>query len=187
MNKKVGLRKLNREVRNCKKCGLWKTRKNAVPGEGPINAKIMVIGQAPGTKENESGKPFVGRAGQFLDQLFKIAKIKRERIFITSPIKCFPPANRKPVKKEIKSCLSYLKKQIEIINPQRFILLGEVAFSIFFPDKKLKDFRGKWITLRQAQGEKNFFITYHPAAGLRFPKIRKILEKDFKKIRALKP
>ena len=90
--------------------------------------------------------------------------------------------NRKPTKKEIKTCLPWLKKQIEIINPQRFILLGEVAFLVFFPDEKLKDFRGKWITL---QNKKNFFITYHPAAGLRFPKIKKILEEDFRKLKIL--
>jgi len=91
--------------------------------------------------------------------------------------------NRKPTKKEIEACLPYLRKQIEIINPQKFILLGEVAFSVFFPNGKLGNFRGKWVTLQQIQGKKKFFITYHPAAGIRFPKIRKILEKDFKKIK----
>jgi len=179
------LDKLNKEIRNCKKCNLWKTRKNAVPGEGPVNAKIFICGQAPGFEENLIGKPFVGRAGKFLNRLFKIAKIKREKVFVTSPIKCFPPKNRKPTKKEIETCLLYLKRQIEIINPKKFILLGEVAFSVFFPkdakrpNKKLNDFRGKWIK----KEEKLYFPTYHPAAGLRFPKIKKILEKDFKKLR----
>jgi len=179
MSKRGKLEKLNEKIKNCKKCSLWKMRKNTVPGEGPVNAKIMVSGQAPGSLENQTGKPFVGRAGQFLNQLLKIAKIKREKIFVTSPIKCFPPRNRKPTKKEIEACLPYLKKQIEIINPKKFILLGEIAFSVFFPKKKLKDFRGKLIK----KGGKEFFITYHPAAGLRFPKIKKILKKDFKKIR----
>ena len=90
-----------------------------------------------------------------------------------------PPINRKPKKEEIEACLPYLKKQIEIINPQKFILLGEVAFFVFFPDKKLKDFRGKFIK----KNGKEYFPTYHPAAGLRFPRIKKILEKDFKKIK----
>jgi len=95
--------------------------------------------------------------------------------------------NRKPTKKEIKTCLPWLKKQIEIINPQRFILLGEVAFFIFFPKdakrpkRKLKNFRGKWLE----KNGKFYFPTYHPAAGLRFPKIRKILEEDFKKLKNL--
>lgn len=181
MRKEKELEKLNKEIRNCKKCNLWKLRKNAVPGEGPVNAKIMIIGQAPGVEEDLSGKPFCGRAGKFLNFLLKLAGLKREEIFITSPLKCLPqpPINRKPKREEIEACLSYLKAQIEIINPRKFILLGEVAFSIFFPNKKLKDFRGKLI---EKEG-KLYFPTYHPAAGLRFPKIRKILEKDFKKLK----
>jgi DNA polymerase len=176
---KEKLEKLNRKIRNCKKCPLWKLRKNAVPGEGPMNAKIMIIGQAPGAEEDKIGRPFVGRAGQFLNELLKIAWIKREKIFITSPIKCFPPKNRKPKKKEIEACLPWLKKQIEIIDPKYFILLGEVAFSVFFPREKLSNYRGKWIE----KDGKFYFPTYHPAAGFRFPKIKKILEKDFKKIK----
>jgi DNA polymerase len=178
MNRKKELEKLNQEIRNCKKCPLWKLRKNAVPGEGPVKAKIIIIGQAPGVEEDRVGKPFVGRAGKFLNQLLKIAGIDRKKVFITSPLKCFPPKNRKPKKDEIEACLPYLKKQIEIIKPKKFILLGEVAFSVFFSDKKLKDFRGKWIE----QDGKFYFPTYHPAAGLRFPKIKKILERDFRNL-----
>ncbi len=180
MNKKIKLEKLNQEIRNCKKCPLWKLRKNTVPGEGPANAKIMILGMAPGVEEDKIGKPFVGRAGKFLDKLLKTAKIEREKVFITSPLKCLPqlPPNRKPKKEEIKACLSYLEKQIKIINPQRFILLGEVAFSVFFPNKKLGDYRGKLVK----KNGREYFVTYHPAAGIRFQKFRKILEKDFKKI-----
>ncbi len=177
MARSEGLKKLNLKIKNCKKCDLGKTRKNAVPGEGLLSAKIIILGQAPGAKENETGEPFVGRAGQFLNQLLKIANIKREKVFITSSIKCFPPKNRKPTKKEIEICLPYLKKQIEIINPEKFILLGQVAFSIFFSKEKLKDFRGKLIK----KNGKEFFITYHPAAGIRFQKNKKILKRDFKK------
>lgn len=183
MDKKRELQKLNKKIKNCKKCSLWKTRKNTVPGEGSVDAKTMIMGMAPGAKEDETGKPFIGRAGQLLNQLLKIAGIKREKIFITSSLKCLPqpPLNRKPTKKEIEACSPWLKKQIEIINPPKFILLGEVAFKVFFPNKKLKDFRGKEIK----KSNKDFFVTYHPAAGLRFPRIRKILEKDFKKIKAI--
>ena len=181
MEKEKEIEKLKQEIRNCKKCPLWKLRKNAVPGEGPVNAEVMIIGQAPGIEEDKRGKPFCGRAGKFLGRLLNLAKIEREKVFITSPLKCLPqpPPNRKPKKEEIEACLPYLKKQIEIINPKYFILLGEVAFSVFFPNKKLKDFRGKWI---EKEG-KFYFPTYHPAAGLRFPKIKKILEKDFEKIK----
>lgn len=181
MSKKGKLEKLDEKIKNCKECSLWKTRKNAVPGEGPINAKIMIIGQSPGRKEDETGRPFVGRAGRFLDELFKIAKIERRKVFITSPLKCFPqpPPNRKPTREEIEACHPWLKRQIEIIGPKKFILLGEVAFKIFFSKQRLKDSRGKLIK----KDDKEFFITYHPAAGLRFPKIKKIFKKDFKKIR----
>jgi len=175
------LAKLNKEIRKCRKCPLWKARIKTVPGEWPVNAKIMIIGQAPGAEENKTGRPFVGRAGQFLNKLLKITRIKRKKIFITSIVKCFPPKNRKPTKKEIKACLPYLKKQIEIINPQKFILLGEVAFKVFFPSKNLKDFRGKFLT----KNGRRYFITYHPAAGIRFQKFKKTLEKDFKKIKNL--
>lgn len=173
------LRKLNREISKCKKCILWKTREKTVPGEGPINAKIMIIGQAPGAKEDKTGRPFIGRAGQLLSELLKLAKIERKNVFITSPVKCFPPKNRKPAREEIQACLSYLKGQIKAINPNKFILLGEVAFKVFFPKGKLKDFRGKWKRI----DKKKYFITYHPAAGLRFQKMKRILEKDFKKIK----
>ena len=187
MDKKKQLKKLNEKTKNCKKCPLWKLRKNTVPGEGPANAKIFICGQSPGVEEDKSGKPFRGRAGKFLDQLLKIAEIKREKIFITSTLKCLPqpPINRKPKKEEIKACLPYLEKQIEIINPKKFILLGEIAFSTFFPKKELSSFRGKWTLPTHHpffEGKKKFFITYHPAAGLRFPKIKKTLEKDFENL-----
>lgn len=172
------LEKISQKIIKCRKCPLWKNRTKAVPGEGRAAANIMIIGQAPGAEENKTGRPFVGRAGKFLNHLLDISKIKREKVFITSPIKCFPPKNRKPTKKEIKSCRPYLEEQIKIINPQKFILLGDVAFKVFFPDKKLKDFRGKLIK----KDDKNYFIVYHPAAGVRFQKFRKILEKDFKKL-----
>ena len=178
MAKKEKLEKLNQEIKNCKRCLLWKTRKNTVPGEGPADARTIFIGQNPGFTETKYGEPFKGRAGKFLDELFEIARIDRKKIFITSVLKCPTPGNRKPKKEEIEACLPYLKKQIEIINPQRFILLGEVAFSVFFPNKKLGDYRGKLVK----KDGREYFVTYHPAAGIRFQKFRKILEKDFKKI-----
>jgi DNA polymerase len=177
------LEALNQEIKNCKKCLLWKLRKNTVSGKGPVNARIMILGQSPGAKEDKIGKPFIGRAGKLLDELLKIGKIEKEKVFITSVLKCLPqpPINRKPKKEEIEACLPYLKKQIEIINPSKIILLGEVIFKVFFPKEKLKDSRGKWVK----KDGKFYFPTYHPAAGLRFPKIKKILEKDFKKIRRI--
>ncbi|MFQ6049438.1 MAG: uracil-DNA glycosylase [Candidatus Paceibacterales bacterium] len=182
MSKNKRLEKLHQEIRRCKKCELYKTKINAVPGEGPANTEVIFIGQNPGLNEAKTGKPFIGMAGKFLNKLLEIAKINRNEVFITSVLKCRTPKNRKPTKKEIKTCLPYLKKQIEVINPKKFILLGEVAFSVFFPKEKLKNFRGKLVK----ENNKEFFVTYHPAAGIRSPKrIRKILEKDFKKIKNL--
>jgi len=167
--------KLKLKVKNCKKCDLWKTRKNVVFGEGNLKAKILILGQAPGSKEDEEGRPFVGRAGRLLDNLLRLAGLKREEVFITSVLKCFPPKNRPPAIKEIKSCLYWLKEQVRIINLQKIILLRRVAFSIFFPKENLKNFRGKWIE----KGKKFYFPTYHPAAGLPFPTIKKNLRRRF--------
>lgn len=184
MEKQKAIEKLHKEIRKCRKCSLWRTRIKAVPGEGPVNTKIIFLGMAPGRKEDKTGRPFIGRAGQLLNQLLEIAGIDRKKIFITSPLKCLPtpPPNRQPKRKEIAACLPYLLEQIDIINPRKIILLGGMAFSIFFPKQKLGEFRGKWIKKEGRQ----FFITYHPAAGLRFPKIKKTLQKDFKKLTKLK-
>jgi DNA polymerase len=177
----VIFQKLREQVEKCQRCPLYKTTKKIVFGEGPINAKMMVIGEAAGRMESLQGRPFVGPAGKFLDKLLNLGGIDRKNVFITSILKCRPTIdnrNRKPKKEEIGACLPYLKKQIEIINPKYFILLGEVAFLVFFPKEKLKNFRGKWIE----KDGKLYFPTYHPAAGLRFPTVRKILGKDFKKL-----
>jgi DNA polymerase len=175
---------LKKQVEKCRRCSLYKTTKKIVFGEGPVNAKMMIIGEAAGRMESLQGRPFIGPAGKFLDKLLKLGGIDRKNVFITSVLKCRPTIdnrNRKPKKEEIDTCLPYLKKQIEIINPKYFILLGEVAFSVFFPKEKLKNFRGKWIE----KDGKLYFPTYHPAAGLRFPKIRKTLEEDFVKIKKI--
>jgi len=173
IKKEKKLEKLNREIRKCKKCPLWKTRKNTSPGEGPANAKMMFIAEAPGRMEDLKGRPFVGPAGKFLDKLFDLAKIKRKAVFITAPVKCRPVIgnkNRKPKREEVEACLPWLKKQIKIINPKYFILLGEVAFSVFFPKEKLKNFeenglkkRGNFISqlsssswFKVSKNQKNF-------------------------------
>jgi len=182
INKKAKiLSKLKREVEKCQLCPLSKNRTKVVFGAGLPTTKIMFISEAPGFWEDQKGLPFAGRAGQLLDELLASIGLKRKEIYIANVIKCRPPKNRKPTKKETEACLPYLKSQIEIVNPQKFILLGEIAFKVFFPRKKLNYFRGKWLQ----KGNKKFFATYHPAAGLRFPKIREILEKDFIKIKRL--
>jgi uracil-DNA glycosylase len=182
MDKKGELAKINKNIKNCKKCPLSRGAVLAVPGEGPADSEIMFIGEAPGKEEDLSGRPFVGRSGKFLTKLIESAGLKRERCFITSVVKHRPPKNRKPQKKEVAVCFPYLERQIEIINPKMIVLLGQTAFSAFFPKEKLRDLRGGMLN----KSGQEFFITYHPAAGIRFQKMKKILEKDFKKIKNIK-
>jgi len=178
MRKEKKLQKLNQEIRNCKKCPLWKTRNKVVPGEGAEDAKIMFIGEAPGREEDKIGRPFCGRAGKLLGKLLRKNRIKREKVFITSVVKCRPPKNRKPKPAELKSCREWWGKQIEIINPSKIVILGKTAFDEVIGLGELKDVRGSWLKIKN----RFYFPTYHPAAGIRFPKIKKILEKDFKKL-----
>jgi DNA polymerase len=172
-------KKLERKIETCKKCDLWKFRKNAVAGEGPINAKIFFLGQAPGRTEDLTGRPFVGPAGKFLDKLLEIAGIKREKVFITGSVKCFPPKNRKPTVEEIEACKPYLLKQIETIKPKLIVLLGEVAlYTLLGMKERVTNLHGKILK----KDKFVCFITFHPAAGMRFPKIRKMMIRDFKKL-----
>ena len=169
------------EIRNCKKCRLAKTRINAVPGEGPVGPEFMFLGQGPGKEEDKTGRPFIGRAGKLLTELIESAGLKRENVFITSAVKCLPtpPLNRKPKPDELVACYPFFERQINLIKPRVIVLLGEVAFKTFFPKEKLKDLCGKW-------AERNgmiFFVTYHPAAGIRFKRIKKILFEDFTKLK----
>jgi len=175
------LEKINQQIKKCKRCSLWQAANNVVPGEGSIYSKIMFIGEAPGRQEDLTGRPFIGRAGELLNRLLKIAQIKRENVFITSVIKHRPPKNRQPQKPEIKACKIWWQKQIEILKPKLIILLGRVASDTVLG----KDFWKERGRLYQKEGER-YFIVYHPAAGLRFPKIKKILEKDFKRLKNFK-
>lgn len=178
MKEKGKLENLNKEIKNCKRCHLWRMAKNAVPGEGPKNAKIMIVGEAPGKEEDFSGRPFVGRAGKLLERLLEKDELKREEAFITSVVKHRPPQNRQPKKFEISACKPWLEKQIKIIRPKLIILLGRIASDTVLG----KEFwRQKGKLLRQ--NDQKYFIVYHPAAALRFPKVKKNLEKDFKKIK----
>jgi uracil-DNA glycosylase family 4 len=178
MNKSQRLKELNKEVRGCKRCSLWGKEKKAVPGEGSVNAKMMIIGEAPGREEDLSGRPFCGRAGKLLSQLLKENGFERERIFITSVVKHRPPKNRQPKRLEVSACRTWWEKQIEIIKPRLIILLGRVATGTVL-GKEAWARRGRMFS----QNSQKYFVTYHPAAGLRFPKIKKILEKDFKKLK----
>jgi uracil-DNA glycosylase family 4 len=123
----MSLEEINMQVYSCKKCRLWQGAKHGVPGEGPINAKVMVVGQNPGKEEDEVGRPFVGRAGKFLIKALAEHGIKREELFITNIVKHTSPKNRKPFKDEIAACVPYLTAQIGIIKPKIIVLLGATA------------------------------------------------------------
>ena len=173
------LDKLKKEVEKCKKCRLWKTRNKVVFGEGDFRKRIMLIGEAPGKKEDLLGKPFCGLAGKFLDVVLKELNLSRKDIFITSVIKCRPPKNRKPKRDEIESCKLFLSQQIEILKPKLIVLLGQVALETFFKNKKISNAHGSFLK----KGKLKFFVTFHPAAGMRFPKIRKLIFKDLEKLK----
>jgi len=172
------LAKIADEIRNCRECKVNKSGL-PVPGEGNSDTKIVFVGEAPGKKESETGRPFVGRAGKLLTQLLDSIRIKRERIFITSPVKYYP-GKRTPTTKEIQHGREHLVKQLNVIKPKIIVTLGNVALKALFPDKKLNitKIHGKFIQ----EDDRVYFPTFHPAAALRFPKIKKLMEKDFKKI-----
>jgi len=165
------LRKISAEIRKCKKCRLYKHARKAVPGEGPAKAKIFFVGQAPGNAEDKTGRPFVGRSGNFLDKLLRSAGLKRKNVFITSVVKHFPPRNRTPKKDEIKACKPYIIRQLKLVNPKIVVLLGKVAQNALAGEPVLKG--------------KKVVKTAHPAAGRRFPKIGDRMEKDFAKLKKL--
>lgn len=169
---------LTSEIKNCKKCLLHQTRTNAVPGEGSPKADVLFIGEGPGEQEDKQGRPFVGRAGKFLDELIKSIGVKREDVFIANVVKCRPPGNRDPFPDEIKACSPYLEKQIKLIKPKLIVTLGRHSMERFVPGKKISQDHGKPF---RVNGQV-YFPSYHPAAALYRGNLREELEADFKKI-----
>jgi len=183
----MSLKEIEKEILSCRRCPLWKSKKNYVPGEGNENAEIIFIGEAPGRDEDEKGRPFVGNAGKLLTDLIEnTLQLRREDVFITNVLKCRPPNNRDPTEEEIKACLPYLLKQIEAINPKVIVCLGRFAAKTVFehfglPFTTISKERG---IIREKNG-KYLIATYHPAAGLYKPPLKEVIEKDFRKIRDL--
>ncbi|MEK6939228.1 MAG: uracil-DNA glycosylase [Nanoarchaeota archaeon] len=173
---------LAEDIRKCTACPLWKGTTLAVPGEGPRDAKIMVIGEAPGEEEDRQGQPFVGRSGKFLDKMLKVAGLDRTTVFITNTVKHHPPLNRAPRASEIKICKElWLDTQIETLRPKLIILLGGVALKTLTKKTSVEQLHGKVL---QKEGQ-NYFVTFHPSAALRFPGNRKKMEEDFKKLKRI--
>ncbi len=169
------IQKLNNEYTQLPRAvETWELSKNFVPGEGPLNPDIMLIGQAPGANEDIQRRPFVGRSGQLLDRLLKETKINRKNVYITSVVQFFPFKNREPSKDEVTLCKPFIERQISIIKPRYIVLLGRIAARAILEEDSVSENRGRII-------EKNgirHIITLHPSAVLRFPKNESILKND---------
>lgn len=177
MNKQTELDKIAVEIANCTECKIGKIGL-PVPGEGSPDAKIMFIGEAPGKQEAKTGRPFIGRSGQLLRKLIRESGLKEEDVYITSPVKYLPERGT-PTPADIEHAHIHFDKQVEVINPRVMVLLGNVAIQGALKEKlSVTKEHGKVI---ERNGRK-YFITFHPAAGLRFPPLKKLIEEDFKKL-----
>jgi DNA polymerase len=176
------LEKLAKQIVVCTKCELHRSRKNAVPGEGPTHAEIMFIGEGPGAREDEQGHPFVGASGKFLNQLLEQAGVTRSEVWITNVVKCRPPGNRDPLPNEVEICTSnYLQHQIKIVNPSIIVTLGRFSMSLFFKGAKITHIHGQ-----MQKVEDRFVIPmFHPAAALHQLSLRETIMADFAKLPAL--
>lgn len=172
------LQQLDAVIRQCPLCDLSRTRTKAVPGDGPADAELMFVGEGPGFHEDRQGRPFVGAAGQFLDQMLASIGLERRQVFVTNVVKCRPPNNRDPLPAEITACAPYLDKQMALINPLVIVTLGRHSMARFFPGEKISTIHG---TARVVDG-RTVVALYHPAAALHQQHLRATLEEDFRKL-----
>jgi uracil-DNA glycosylase len=166
------------EVRVCQKCILAQGRTHAVPGEGPEDALIMFIGEGPGFHEDRQGRPFVGAAGNYLNELLEKIDLKREEVYITNVVKCRPPGNRDPEPSEIDACRPYLDRQIDLIRPRLVVTLGRFSMQRYFPGASISRIHGQ----PKRVGNVIYFPMFHPAAALHQPRWRTLVEEDMLKI-----
>lgn len=166
------------EIARCTRCTLSQSRMNTVPGEGPENADVMFIGEAPGFHENQQGRPFVGAAGKFLEELLASIDLRREDVYICNVIKCRPPGNRDPLSEEIEACRPFLDRQIELVRPKIIITLGRHSMARYFPNATISQIHGR----PRKMGGVIYYPMYHPAAALHQPRYRADIERDMLKI-----
>ncbi len=172
------LAQIAKDVSVCTNCALHEGRKKSVPGDGPATAEIMFIGEGPGFHENEQGRPFVGAAGKFLDQLLEQANVTRADVFIANVVKCRPPGNRDPLPEELAACDLHLESQIMAINPSIIVTLGRISMGKFIPNVKITEVHGQ---MRKV-GERYIIPMYHPAAALHQPALKPSILADFAKL-----
>ena len=172
------LTELYEEIANCRDCELAKHRTKVVPGEGSEDAELLFIGEAPGWHEDQQGRPFVGPAGAFLNQLLSSIGLSREQVYIANVIKCRPPGNRDPLPAEVQACRKWLDHQIEIIQPRIIITLGRYSLARYFPNESISKVHGK----ARKEGKVVCYPMYHPAAALHQGSLRQIIEADMLRI-----
>ena len=181
--KETTLSKLNSDMSAACLCELRHSTKNVVPGVGSADADILFIGEAPGKKEDETGEPFVGAAGKFLNEMLESVGLSRDDIYITNVVKYRPPNNRDPLPEEVAACWPWLRAQVELIDPKIIILLGRHALERFVPGKRISVEHGRAFRRNVPNlGTYVFYALYHPAAALYNGSMRETLMKDFAKI-----
>jgi len=172
---------LYKEIANCRRCELARQRTKVVPGEGAEDATIAFIGEAPGWHEDQQGRPFVGPAGQFLDELLASIGLKRQQVYICNVLKCRPPGNRDPQPMEIKTCQEWLDRQLRMLHPKMIVTLGRYSMARYFPGETISKIHGE----ARKDGDLIYFAMYHPAAALHQQKLRETIQADMLKIPAL--
>lgn len=172
------LSELYKEIARCEDCELSRHRSRVVPGEGSEDADLLFIGEAPGWHEDQQGRPFVGPAGHFLDELLRSIGLRRDDVYIANVIKCRPPSNRDPLPSETMACRKWLDRQIALIRPKVVVTLGRYSLAQFFPGDAIGKVRGK---ARKKDGV-IYFVMYHPAAALHQQSLRQVIAEDMLKI-----
>ncbi len=175
------LSELYAEIALCQQCEIAKYRTKVVPGEGAEDPGILFIGEAPGWHEDQQGRPFVGPAGLYLDELLTSINLKREQIYIANVIKCRPTGNRDPLPSEIHNCRKWLERQIELIHPKMIVTLGRYSMAMFFSGRSISKIHGT----AQKRGDIIYYAMYHPAAALHQQSLRQTIGTDMLKIPSL--
>jgi DNA polymerase len=179
-----------RDIAACRRCRLWASRRNTVPGEGSHRAGVMLIGEAPGYHEDLQGRPFIGDAGRILDRLLTRAGLSRDDVYICNVLKCRPPNNRDPTPAEVQACTPYLRRQLDLLRPQLVVPLGRFAAAVMAteagnPFTSISKMRGTPFDV-SLRGHPTVVIpTYHPAAALYNPRYRDALDEDFAAVKTL--
>ncbi|MBI3980144.1 MAG: uracil-DNA glycosylase [Chloroflexi bacterium] len=175
---KEELLQLAEQIRACTKCGLAKGRTQAVPGDTPAGAEIVFVGEGPGFHEDQQGRPFVGAAGQFLNELLGSVGLRRQEVAVLNVVKCRPPQNRDPLPDELAACDQWLARQLALLRPRLVVTLGRYSMAKYFPGETISRIHGK---ARRRDGV-TYLPLYHPAAALHQPRHRADIEADFKQI-----